>query len=187
MTSEFDLLILDLGLPKLSGLEVLRRLRTRRSRLRLLIVTALDGDHVRRLDHDADDYLTKPFALAELKARVRALTGQGAAGSSTLQHGELTFDTIGRTAAMRGQMLDLSAHELSVLEVLLQHPGRVVGKEHLLERFRDWADEFGNNAIEIYVRGLHKKLQVGGLKIITLRGLGYVLERASADGAGAKD
>src|SRR5512133_725406 len=120
---EFDLLILDLGLPKMGGLEVLRRLRARGSRLPVLILTALDGvnDRVRGLDLGADDYLAKPFALAELEARVRALTRRGhSASTAMLKHGDLTYDTVGKVAEIRGHMLDLSARELALLEIFLQ-------------------------------------------------------------------
>lgn len=190
VTSEFDLLILDLGLPKLSGLEVLKRLRARESRLPVLILTALDGvnDRVRGLDHGADDYLAKPFALAELEARVRALTRRGSASASpTLRHGELTYDTIGKVAEVRGQMLDLSARELSLLEVFLQRPGRMVSKEQLVDHLCEWGEEVSNNAIEVYVHRLRKKLEIAGVKIITVRGLGYCLERPVPEASRAKN
>ncbi len=133
-TSEFDLLVLDIGLPRLNGFEVLRRLRARNNALPVLILTALDGvnDRVRGLDLGADDYLAKPFALAELEARVRALTRRGHNSSNaTLKHGDLTYDTVGKVAEIRGQMLDLSARELALLEIFLQRPGRMVSKEQI--------------------------------------------------------
>jgi two-component system OmpR family response regulator len=116
-TDDFDLLILDLGLPKRSGLDVLKRLRASDSRVPVLILTALDGvrDRVRGLDAGADDYLAKPFDLAELEARVRALTRRGMAGSPTLlQHGALKYDQIGRVASLNGEPLELSAREISL-------------------------------------------------------------------------
>ncbi len=179
-TSEFDLLILDVGLPKLNGFEVLKRLRGRNSALPVLILTALDGvnDRVRGLDLGADDYLAKPFALAELEARVRALTRRGhSASSAVLKHGELTYDTVGKVAEIRGQMLDLSARELALLEIFLQRPGRMVSKEQIVDLLCQWGEEVSTNAIEVYIHRLRKKLESGGVKIVTVRGLGYCLEK----------
>jgi two-component system OmpR family response regulator len=130
--NDFDLLILDIGLPKKSGLEVLRRLRGRDSRLPVLILTALDGvnDRVRGLDAGADDYMPKPFELAEMEARVRALTRRGMAGGPTLlRHGALTYDQVGRVASLNGEPIELSAREVSLLEIFLQRAGRLVSKD----------------------------------------------------------
>ena len=179
-TSEFDLIILDVGLPKLNGFEVLKRLRGRNSTLPVLILTALDGvnDRVRGLDLGADDYLAKPFALAELEARVRALTRRGHSGSTAmLKHGDLTYDTVGKVAEIRGQMLDLSARELALLEIFLQRPGRMVSKEQIVDLLCQWGEEVSTNAIEVYIHRLRKKLESGGVKIVTVRGLGYCLEK----------
>ena len=178
--AEFDLLILDLGLPKMNGLEVLKRLRGRNSHLPVLILTAQDGvqDRVRGLDLGADDYLAKPFALAELEARVRALTRRGQAGSPTLlRHGLLAFDTVGKVARINGDLLDLSARELALLEILMQRCGRMVSKEQLVDHLCEWGEEVSTNAIEVYVHRLRRKLEAGGVKIVTVRGLGYCLER----------
>jgi two-component system, OmpR family, response regulator len=177
---EFDLLILDLGLPKMGGLEVLRRLRARQSNLPVLILTALDGvnDRVRGLDLGADDYLAKPFDLNELEARVRALTRRGAAGvSGVLRHGELSYDQIGRVTQLRGKLLDLSARENGLLEILLQRVGRIVSKEQLVEHLCEWGEEVSTNAIEVYVHRLRKKIEAEGVRIVTVRGLGYCLEK----------
>ncbi len=182
-TGEFDLLILDVGLPKLNGFEVLRRLRARNTTLPVLILTALDGvnDRVRGLDLGADDYLAKPFALAELEARVRALCRRGHSGaSSVLKHGELTYDTVGKVAEIRGQMLDLSARELALLEIFLQRPGRMVSKDQIVDLLCQWGEEVSTNAIEVYIHRLRKKLEAGGVRIVTVRGLGYCLERSQA-------
>jgi len=179
-TSEFDLLILDLGLPKLSGLEVLRRLRARNSAVPVLILTALDGinDRVRGLDLGADDYLAKPFALAELEARVRALSRRGGAGgSSVLRHGDLAYDQVGKVATIKGQLLDLSARELTLLEIFMQRPGRMVSKEQIMDLLCQWGDEVSINAIEVYIHRLRRKLEAGGVRILTVRGLGYCLEK----------
>ncbi len=179
-TQDFDLLILDLGLPKMSGQEVLRRLRVRNSRLPVLILTAADSieQRVQGLDLGADDYMAKPFALSELEARVRALTRRGAGGGPTvIKHGLLSYDQVGRIAYIGEQMLDLSARELGLLEVLLQRTGRLVSKEQLVDHLCEWGEEVSNNAIEVYVHRLRKKIEIGGVRIATVRGLGYCLEK----------
>ena len=176
----FDLLILDLGLPRMSGLDVLRRLRQRNSNLPVLILTAADSveERVKGLDLGADDYMAKPFALNELEARVRALTRRGAGGGSTVvKIGSLSFDQVGRTAYVDGQMVELSARELGLLEVLLQRMGRLVSKEQLVDHLCEWGEEVSNNAIEVYVHRLRKKIEPSGVRIVTMRGLGYCLEK----------
>jgi two-component system OmpR family response regulator len=181
-TQDFDLLILDLGLPKMPGLEVLRRLRARNSRLPVLILTAGDSleQRVKGLDLGADDFMAKPFALSVLEARLRALTRRGAGGGPTvIRHGPLSYDQVGRIAYMHEQMLDLSARELGLLEVLLQRTGRLVSKEQLVDHLCEWGEEVSNNAIEVYVHRLRKKIETGGVRIATVRGLGYCLEKFS--------
>ena len=176
----FDLLILDIGLPKLSGLEVLRRLRARNSTVPVLILTAADSveQRVKGLDLGADDYMAKPFALSELEARARALTRRAAGSAQTvLRHGPLTLDQVGHVATINDQVLDLSARELGLLEILMQRPGRLVSKEQLVDRLCSWGEEVSNNAIEVYVHRLRKKIELGGVRIVTVRGLGYYLER----------
>ncbi len=176
----FDLLILDLGLPRMPGLEVLRRLRARNSPLPVLILTAADDvdSRVRGLDLGADDYMAKPFALSELEARVRALTRRAAGGAQNLLRvGPLTLDTAGHVAFLGDQALELSARELGLLEVLLKRAGRLVSKDQLVNHLCEWGDEVSNNAIEVYVHRLRRKLEAGGVRIVTVRGLGYCLER----------
>jgi len=182
-TDDFDLLILDIGLPKKSGLDVLKRLRSRDSRLPVLILTALDGvnDRVRGLDAGADDYLAKPFELSELEARVRALVRRGMAGGPTLlRHGALTYDQIGRIVRLNGEPLELSAREVSLLEIFLQRAGRLVSKDQLVSHVCEWGEEVSPNAIEVYVHRLRKKLEPGGVRIVTVRGLGYSLEKSES-------
>ena len=177
---EFDLLILDLGLPKMSGLEVLKRLRGRSRELPVLILTAEDGveARVRGLDLGADDYLAKPFALEELKARVRALTRRGAAGKPPLVvYGGLTYDQVGKVARVRGEPLDLSARELALLELLLQRADRMVNKTQLLDHMCEWGEEVSLNAIEVYVHRLRRKLEAAGVEIVTVRGVGYRIQQ----------
>jgi two-component system OmpR family response regulator len=178
--NEFDLLILDIGLPKKSGLEVLRRLRARNSKVPVLILTARGSlnDRVTGLDAGADDYLAKPFELAELAARVRALTRRGMAGGSALiSHGALTYDQIGRVARLNGAPIELSAREVSLLEILLQRAERLVSKDQLVNHLCEWGEEVSGNAIEVYVHRLRKKLEAGGVRIVNVRGLGYTLEQ----------
>lgn len=181
MTStEFDLLILDLGLPRMHGLEVLKRLRARGNSVPVLILTAADSveDRIKGLDLGADDYMPKPFALPELEARVRALVRRGAGNAASLiKHGPLTYDQQGRVATMDGVMVDLSARELGLLEVLLQRTGRLVSKDQLVERLCEWGEEVSNNAIEVYIHRLRKKIEKGPVRIATVRGLGYCLEK----------
>ena len=177
---EFDLLILDIGLPKMSGHDVLSRLRARNSRLPVLILTAADSieQRVKGLDLGADDYMAKPFSLSELEARVRALARRGAGGGATiLRHGRLVFDQTGRVALVDDQTLDLSAREVSLLEILLTRSGRMVSKNQIVDHLCEWGEEVSSNAIEVYVHRLRKKIEPSGVKIATVRGLGYCLER----------
>jgi two-component system OmpR family response regulator len=183
-SQEFDLLILDIGLPRMTGLEVLQSLRAQNSRLPVLILTAADSvdQRVKGLDLGADDYMAKPFALSELEARVRALTRRGAGGGSTLlKHGRLVFDQTGRVASVDDQALELSAREVSLLEILLTRAGRMVNKSQIVDHLCQWGEEVSSNAIEVYVHRLRKKLEPSGVKIATVRGLGYCLQRDTAD------
>lgn len=182
----FDLLILDLGLPKLSGLEVLRRMRARQTATPVLILTAADSveQRVKGLDLGADDYMAKPFALSELEARARALMRRAMGGAQTLlRHGPLTLDQVGRVATLNDKPLDLSGRELGLLQILLSRSGRLVSKEQLVDHLCEWGEEVSNNAIEVYVHRLRKKIEPGGIRIVTVRGLGYCLERISGEAA----
>jgi two-component system OmpR family response regulator len=179
-TQEFDLLILDLGLPRLHGFDVLKKLRSRGTATPVLILTAADSveQRVKGLDLGADDYMAKPFSLQELEARVRALARRGmGVASNVIKHGPLTFDTTGRVAYINDTMVELSARELGLLEVLLQRAGRLVSKDQLVERLCEWGDEVSNNAIEVYIHRLRKKIEQGPIRIATVRGLGYCLEK----------
>ena len=178
----YDLVILDLNLPRMNGLDILRQLRAEKRAMPVIILTARDTvqDRVRGLDLGADDYLTKPFSLSELEARVRALLRRGQSGGAALIHcGCLEFDSVGRCVSLNGASLDLSARELAVLETLLFRQGKVVSKEHLIESLCGWGEEVSSNAIEVYIHRLRKKLESGGIDIRTLRGLGYMLEKVA--------
>ena len=177
--AEFGLLILDLGLPKIDGLEVLRRLRRRNSTVPVLILSGREQpeEKVAGLDLGADDYLVKPFSLNELQARVRALLRRGhGSAAPVLTYRELSFDPATRAASISGHALPLSLHELSVLEVLVRRFGRPVSKEQLVEQIYTYDQEVSHNAIEVYVHRLRKKIGTTGLVVRTLYGRGYALD-----------
>ena len=175
----FDLVVLDIGLPGIDGFEVLRRLRLAGHAMPVLVLTARDavGDRVHGLDLGADDYMTKPFALPELAARVRALIrrGQADAGPRTV-HGPLAFDRAGRCAFLQGNPLELAAREWAVLQILLEKVEKVVSKEAFIESLTKWEEDLSANAIEVYISRLRAKLEPAGIRIRTVRGFGYMLE-----------
>ena len=174
----YALVILDIGLPRLDGFEVLRRLRRRGNRVPVLVLTAQAGvdDRVHGLDLGADDYLGKPFELSELEARTRALLrrSQGR-DSGPLICGPLQFDPETRRFELGGAALTLTPREMAVLEVLLYRQGKPVSKEMLAEQVMRLDEDLSADAMEIYVHRLRKKLAGSGVRIVTLRGLGYLL------------
>ena len=185
---DYDLLILDLGLPGLDGIEVLRKLRARNAPLPVLILTAADSieQRVRTLDLGADDFMAKPFALTELEARVRALMRRSmGAASALLRHGPLVYDQVSRSATLDDIPLELSARETGLLEILLQRVGRMVSKEQIVSHLCAWGEEVSHNAVEVYMHRLRRKLDGSGVRIVTVRGLGYCLERPAPSGAAA--
>ena len=182
-SNEYDLVLLDVGLPVLDGFEVLRRLRQRRNAVPVLILTVRDvpEDLVKGLDLGADDYLTKPFNLSELEARVRALIRRShASAASELVHGPLRLERAGRRLYCNGQPMELSARELAVVELLLLRSGRVVTKQQISEQLYGWEDSSSSNAVEVFVYRLRKKLEPAGIDVRTIRGMGYLLERPNA-------
>jgi DNA-binding response OmpR family regulator len=175
----FDLAVVDIGLPGVDGLELTRRLRREGHALPILILTARDSleDRVDGLELGADDYLTKPFDLPEVVARCRALIRRSKAAVATeFVHGNLTVDLRRHKALLSGQALDLTAREWTVLEYLLLHSQEIVSKERLLQAISNWDKEITPNAVEVYVSRLRGKLEPGGVRIRTVRGLGYRLE-----------
>ena len=175
----YDAMLLDLGLPRREGLEVLRHLRKRGVTLPVMILTARDTveDRVRGLDAGADDYLLKPFALNELLARLRALLRRAHGLADTqIRMGRLSFDSVKRQVYVGDVPLVLSAREMEVLEILLNHAGHVTAKEAIADRLTGWEEGVGDNAVEVYIHRLRRKLAGSGVLIRTLRGLGYLLE-----------
>ena len=174
----FDLAVLDLGLPRLSGMEVLSRARSRRQTLPVLILTARDatGDKVSGLDAGADDYLVKPVDLDELAARIRALTRRSAGRAAPLlTRGDLTLDPAAHSVTLAGAPVELSSREFSLLQMLLENAGRVLSRSQLEQSVYGWRDEPDSNALEVHIHHLRKKL--GSELIRTLRGVGYTIPK----------
>lgn len=178
-SGHYDLAVLDLGLPDMNGLDLLRRMRDRRDATPVLILTARDGvtDRIAGLRAGADDYLVKPFALDELEARVEAIGRRSTGTVVRLANGPLEFDPASRQAYMNGEMLELSARDLDILEALMSRLGEVVVKAKLAQQMSNWVREVGTNSIEVYVSRLRKKLAPYTVHIRTIHGLGYLMER----------
>ena len=182
-SEDYALAILDVGVPRLDGFAVLARLRDRRQVLPVLMLTARGEvkDRVHGLNLGADDYLAKPFELSELEARVRALLRRSVLGGEPQQHcGELVYELNTRRFSLAGQPLTLTAREQGVLEALIARPGRVMSKEQLAAQVFALDEDASSDAIEIYIHRLRKKLEGSAVRIVTFRGLGYLLESLSA-------
>lgn len=178
---EYALMVLDLGLPKLSGIEVLKWLRGSNSTLPVLVLTARDtvADRVIGLNAGADDYLIKPFDLDELIARLNALLRRSAGQVSlTLQHGDIELTPSTHQVSKNGLLVDLAAREFTLLHELLLHVGRVQSREQLERHLYGWGEEVESNSVEVHVHHLRKKLGAGLIR--TLRGVGYVIDKESA-------
>lgn len=170
----YDAVVLDLGLPRIDGLSLLRQLRARRDTVPVLIVSARDAvpDRIDGLNAGADDYLLKPFDLDELVARVRALLRRHAgAASSIMSAGRLSLDPVQRIATLAGEALALTAKEFALLEALMHRPGAVLSRERLEESIYGWGEEVGSNALEVHLHNLRRKL--GSEFIKNVRGVGY--------------
>jgi DNA-binding response OmpR family regulator len=180
-TTAYQLVILDLGLPDLDGVEVLRRLRRGGTTSPVLILTARDElqDRVIGLDAGSDDYLSKPFEVAELEARIRALLRRGDPAAATMHLGSLAFEPISRQLSVRGKDFVLTARELDVLELLLRRGGKIVSKKTIFDSLYSWDKEANPAMVEVFVSRLRRKLSDAGagVEIRGFRGLGYRLEQ----------
>ena len=177
-SAEYDLVLLDLGLPKRDGLEVLRALRSRRSSVPVLVATARDSvsDRIAGLDAGADDYVVKPYDTDELLARIRALLRRSAGrGEPAFEHKGVSLNPATHEATLNGQPVQLSAREWAVLEPLIARPGAVLSRAQLEEKLFSWKDDVSSNAVEVYIHGVRKKL--GNDIIQTVRGLGYLVPK----------
>jgi len=181
-TEPYALMVLDLGLPKLAGLDLLKRLRQSGSTIPVLILTARDtvADRVKGLDSGADDYLIKPFDLDELAARIRALLRRKT-GRATLEirHGAIVLDPAAHTVTVSGTPVELPPREFAVLQALLESAGRVLSREQLEQQLYGWNDEVESNAVEVHIHHLRKKL--GTDLIRTVRGVGYTILETAVD------
>src|SRR6184192_1656011 len=179
--ASYELVVLDIGLPDIDGFEVLRRLRLRRARTNVLVLTARDAveDRVHGLDLGADDYLTKPFAIAEFEARVRALLRRTSAPAGPLEFRGLTIDIEVKRVKVHDVAVDLTVREWALLELFLARPGRVLSKEQIAQQLVNYDDALSLNTIEVYVSRLRSKIETEGVKIRTVRGFGYLWEAES--------
>jgi len=177
-TEDYAIAVLDLGLPRLSGMELLKWLRGRGSKLPVLILTARDtvADRVSGLDTGADDYLVKPFDLDELISRLRALLRRSSGQAApTLNHGDIELDPAAHQVRKDGQLVELSGREFALLHELLLHAGRVQSREQLEQRLYGWGEEVESNSVEVHIHYLRKKLGAGLIR--TMRGVGYVIDK----------
>ncbi|MBY0357886.1 MAG: response regulator [Candidatus Obscuribacterales bacterium] len=175
----YDLLLLDLGLPDTDGVEVLKALRKEEQSLPVIIITARDSveDKISGLDCGANDYISKPFDFRELEARIRALLRKHIwSNKIELVHGPVRFITNSREVLIAGVPAELTPREVAVLELLLQKTGRLVRKRQLIEQIANWEEEPSDNAIEIIIHRLRRKLEPAAVRISTVRGFGYMLE-----------
>lgn len=178
----FDMVVLDLGLPRKSGIEVLQGLRNKEDATPVLILTARDStdDKIKGLDAGADDYMVKPFDLEELEARIRALHRRNSGTKSTsIKRGGLELDPASHTATLDGTSLNMPRREFSLLQKLLENQGRVISRDNLLQSLYGWDDEVDSNTLEVHIHNLRKKL--GSKTIRTVRGVGYIIEKLDTD------
>jgi two-component system, OmpR family, response regulator QseB len=178
-TESFDLLLLDLGLPKMDGLQVLKWLRSTGSTMPVLILTARDSvdDRIKGLDAGADDYIVKPFDFDELAARVRAvLRRQSGRAENVIEHLGITVNPANHAVTRDGESVNLSQREFALLEALLERPGQVLSRTQLEERLYGWGEEVESNAVEVHIHNLRKKL--GADYIQNVRGVGYRVRAA---------
>jgi two-component system response regulator QseB len=174
----FDIVVLDLGLPRKDGIEVVSSIRKKQNATPVLILTARDStdDKIKGLDAGADDYMVKPFDLDELEARIRALHRRNSgSASTTIKRGNLELDPASHTATLDGNSLNIPRREFALLQKLLENQGRVVSRDSLLQSLYGWDDEVDSNTLEVHIHNLRKKL--GSKTIRTIRGVGYMIEK----------
>jgi two-component system OmpR family response regulator len=177
-TGSYDVVLLDLGLPRRDGLEVLRNMRSRGGKTPVLVITARETvrDRIAGLDAGADDYLVKPFDTDELLARIRALVRRSAGQAAPVfAHGKVTLNPATREATLDGEPVTLSSREWAVLEPMVLRPGVVFSRAQLEDKLYGWKEDISSNAVEVYVHGVRKKLGAGIIR--TVRGLGYVVPK----------
>lgn len=175
---QFDVVVLDLGLPNVSGLDILKHLRKRKNKVPVLILTAWDAisDRIQGLDYGADDYLVKPFDLEELSARLRALQRRATDRIDTvINYKGLTLNLASRAVTFNNQVFNLPRREFALLQKLLENQGRALSRDVLTQSMYDWDDDVDSNALEVHVHGLRKKF--GAKFIRTIRGVGYIVEK----------
>ncbi len=181
-TESFDLVVLDLGLPKMSGITVLQNLRARGQTMPVLILTARESieDRVKGLDSGADDYLTKPFDLDELCARLRALQRRFSSRAEPLiVHENITLDPAAHSVTLNGELINVSRREFALLHKLLENAGRVLSREHLTQSLYGWGEDVDSNALEVHIHNLRKKF--GQEFIHTIRGIGYMIDKSKEE------
>jgi two-component system OmpR family response regulator/two-component system response regulator TctD len=180
-STEFDLIVLDVGLPDIDGFELLHRLRERRSSAAVLVLTARDAveERVHGLDIGANDYMTKPFSVAEFEARVRALLRRSAVPEAQLSAGTLSMDLSAKRARVGGRPIELTLREWSLLELFLTRPRRVLSKDQILEHLLTYDEHLSANSIEVYISRLRAKIEPEGARLRTIRGFGYLWDAAS--------
>jgi two-component system, OmpR family, response regulator QseB len=181
-TENFDLVVLDLGLPKMSGINVIQNLRARGQTMPVLILTARESveDRVKGLDSGADDYLTKPFDLDELCARLRALQRRfSSRAEPLLVHENISLDPASHTVTLNGETVNVSRREFALLHKLLENSGRVLSREHLTQSLYGWGEDVDSNALEVHIHNLRKKF--GQTFIRTIRGIGYMIDKSKEE------
>jgi DNA-binding response OmpR family regulator len=179
VTEDYDVAVLDLGLPRKSGIEVLSELRARGSKVPVLILTAKDtvDDRIIGLDQGADDYMIKPFDLDELQARLRAILRRSSGRATPkLVHGDIELDPASHTVIKNGAIVELTPRAFDILQSLMENQGRVMSRSRLEESMYSWKDEIESNAVEVHIHQIRKKL--GNELIRTIRGVGYIMDKA---------